>query len=92
MINDIDFENITVDLPAHARLLLYSDGAVEISLLDGNVAEYKQFREFVADPAVWGNILERVLERARSFRGDQALIDDCSLMQLNFVTAANKQH
>jgi phosphoserine phosphatase RsbU/P len=84
MIGGIDFENRTIELPAFARLLLYSDGAVEIALPDGTVVEYVQFNAFMAEASVWGNALERVIDRARNLCGAPVLSDDCSLVQLDF--------
>ena len=72
------FDNISLDLPASASLLLYSDGAIEIAKPDGNMATQDEFTEFVAGQDNWDDVMERVIERARSIRGRPVLDDDCS--------------
>jgi sigma-B regulation protein RsbU (phosphoserine phosphatase) len=80
----VPFENVSVVLPAFARLLLYSDGVVEIDQPGGDVATQDQFVEFVSGLGSYDEILDRILERARTLRGQDVLLDDCSLMRVDF--------
>ena len=81
----LSFENVTVELPKFARLLLYSDGAVELEKPDGTMATQKEFIEFVSARPCWDDIADRILERARTSRGREApLNDDCSLVHVCF--------
>ncbi len=80
----LPFDNATIEVPESARLLLYSDGAVELEQPDGTMAGQDDFVEFVAAQSDWDDILERILDRARTLRGPVPLADDCSLVQLCF--------
>lgn len=81
----LPFENGTVELPAFARLLLYSDGAVELEKPDGTMATQREFIDFISAQEDWDNIAERIIERARTSRGREApLNDDCSLVHVCF--------
>jgi sigma-B regulation protein RsbU (phosphoserine phosphatase) len=79
----MDFENVTVEVPPSARLLIYSDGAVEINKPDGTLVEYSDFYDFTSKAGVWKNTLDRVVERARKLTGSEMLADDCSLLQID---------
>lgn len=83
----LPFENSTMDIAPDARLLLYSDGAVEIDQPDGNVASYRQFTDFITGLGRCDGLMERVLQRARQMRGKDVLNDDVSLMQFDFQPA-----
>jgi sigma-B regulation protein RsbU (phosphoserine phosphatase) len=84
MAGGMEFENCTASLPPFARLLLYSDGAVEITQPDGTVVEYAAFNAFAGEPGVWDDLLERLVARAKTLRGRETLEDDCSLVQVDF--------
>lgn len=80
---DLSFENTTIELPAFANLLLYSDGLYELLQADGEMASYGDFLEFVAAQKNWDDILERVLDRARSICAPLPLADDCSIIRIS---------
>ncbi len=80
----VPFENTTIDIAPDARLLIYSDGAVEIDQPDGNVASYTQFTEFITGLGRCDGMMEQVLQRARQMRQKDVLNDDVSLMQIDF--------
>jgi sigma-B regulation protein RsbU (phosphoserine phosphatase) len=82
MAGGIEFENTQVTLPPFTRLLLYSDGAVEITQPDGTFVEYAEFTEYTRQPTIWENPLELLVSRAKKLRGGEILADDCSLMQI----------
>jgi hypothetical protein len=49
------------------------------------MATQKEFVDFVAAQPGWEDILERILARARTSRGQEGpLNDDCSLVQVCF--------
>lgn len=83
MVPGVEFENSSMDLPPGSRLLLYSDGAVEITMPDGKCVEYTEFNEFLGRREVWDNPLEEVISRARTLRGGPVLGDDCSVVILD---------
>lgn len=83
MTSGIDFENATAQVPPNARLLLYSDGAVEINTPDGKLVEYEDFDKFTAPAEVWENVLDLAVERAKKLTGSEILADDCSLMLID---------
>ncbi len=81
----IPFLNASVELPATAELLLYSDGAVELPQPDGQMADQEHFSAFVAAQQGRQDLLDCILERARMSRGFEApLNDDCSLVHVRF--------
>jgi sigma-B regulation protein RsbU (phosphoserine phosphatase) len=81
----LPFENAAIDLPAFARLLLYRDGAVEVGDPDGDVLTQDDFDAFVAETGPADDLIDRVLDRARRLRGNDALNDDCSVMRVDFL-------
>jgi sigma-B regulation protein RsbU (phosphoserine phosphatase) len=80
----MDFDNVTIDLPPDASLLLYSDGAVEIIDKSGTVLNQDDFTKFASGRSNWDSIMENVIERARTIRGQPVLDDDCSLLLVRF--------
>jgi len=84
MMANAEFENVSVGLPAFAQLLLYSDGAVEITQPNGEVVEYTEFYAFTEQSSDWGTLMDQAIARARHLRGAPTLADDCSLVQFEF--------
>lgn len=80
MSNNLPFENIGVDLLPWSRLFIYSDGAVEVDMPDGNMGDLDQFIEFVTASGPLDELMDMTLRRARDLRGGDILNDDCSLM------------
>jgi sigma-B regulation protein RsbU (phosphoserine phosphatase) len=85
--NLLPFENATVQLGPFARLLIYSDGAVEIAKPDGEMSTYEEFTAFVSQWQHCDDLMERILERSKQVGGADILADDCSLVQLDFQPA-----
>ena len=83
----LPFDNQTVELGAFARLLIYSDGAVEIAKPDGEMATYEEFTAFVSRCQARDDLMERILERSKQVGGQDTLADDCSLLQVDFQPA-----
>jgi len=80
----VPFTNSVVDIAAPARLLIYSDGAVEIEKIDGEFATGDELTAFVAECRTCDDLMDPVIERARKIGGKEILADDCSLMQVEF--------
>jgi phosphoserine phosphatase RsbU/P len=80
----LPFENTSVELQAFSRLLVYSDGAVELQKPDGEMSTQEEFVGFVSQQGPCDDLMERVLGRAQGLRGPQPLADDCSLLQVCF--------
>jgi sigma-B regulation protein RsbU (phosphoserine phosphatase) len=83
--DSIPFENTSVNLPAFARLLIYSDGAVEVGPPDGDILAQKDFNEFAAAMGPADTMIDLTLRRARELRGTDVLNDDCSVMRVDFL-------
>ncbi len=84
IMDSFSFENATIEIPAQARLLIYSDGAVEIHQPDEVVATQQEFTDFIGALGSWDGVMEQVLQRARQMGQTEVLDDDCSLMQIDF--------
>jgi sigma-B regulation protein RsbU (phosphoserine phosphatase) len=80
----LPFANTTVELAAFSRLLVYSDGAVELQGSDGKMRTQDEFIRFVSEQGSCADLMERILGRARALWGPQPLADDCSLVQVCF--------
>lgn len=81
----IPFENETVEIPSFARLLVYSDGAVEVGNAGEDMAGQDDFSRFVSAAGPVDDLMAKVLDRARKLTGADILNDDCSLMQIDFA-------
>jgi sigma-B regulation protein RsbU (phosphoserine phosphatase) len=81
----LPFANSTVVLPNYARLLLYSDGAVEVGPPGGEIATQEDFDAFVAAQGPVDDLINRVIARAKNLRGSDVLNDDCSIARLDFL-------
>ena len=81
----LPFDNDMIEVPPFARLLIYSDGAVEVGPPDGDVLGQEEFNRFVAETGPGDGLMDRVIERARKIRGLGILNDDCSMLQVDFL-------
>lgn len=81
----LPFENSVVDVPDFNRLLIYSDGAVEVGPDDGDLLGQTDFNEFVRQAGPVDDLMDRVVARARALRGSEILNDDCSLLRVEFT-------
>ncbi|MBC8108472.1 MAG: SpoIIE family protein phosphatase [Anaerolineae bacterium] len=80
----LPFENSAIDVKAGAKILLYSDGAVEVDLPGDIVGSQEEFNAFIATQSSCDGIMDRIFERARAVPADGVLNDDCSLMLVDF--------
>jgi sigma-B regulation protein RsbU (phosphoserine phosphatase) len=80
----LPFVNATVQIAPGQRMLIYSDGAVEIDTPDGNVTNQQEFNDFVNSLGPCEGLMEKIVLRGRQLRQKETLNDDCSLMQIEF--------
>jgi sigma-B regulation protein RsbU (phosphoserine phosphatase) len=78
-----EFRSNSCDVPRGSRLYLFSDGAYEISSPDGRTRKLPDLIQQLSQPSPAGNgKLDDLVTWARSVRGENALEDDLSLMEL----------
>jgi sigma-B regulation protein RsbU (phosphoserine phosphatase) len=80
-VSDFEYESTTIQLDRSARLLVYSDGVIEISKPDGKMWEFEEFVEWVST-APRENALDSLLNHVRTLHGSDTLDDDISLLEL----------
>jgi sigma-B regulation protein RsbU (phosphoserine phosphatase) len=83
--DEMAFTNSTIQIPNLGRLFLYSDGVVEVGKPVGEHLDHADFIQYVAATGSNGDLLDQVLDRGRRMRGGDALVDDCSLMLIDFA-------
>jgi sigma-B regulation protein RsbU (phosphoserine phosphatase) len=71
------------NVPAGARLLVYSDGVYEIRRPDGTMSTFQELVEALCGP-VGPPPLERALRRAERLRSGSGFDDDVSLLEVEF--------
>ena len=75
------FAKAVIDVPAGAKLYVFSDGVYEITDDLGKDGSYADFETLVAEPSVDGQgEPERLLQAVRNARGKQRFEDDFSLL------------
>ena len=85
-IDGLDFVRRTTTVPPGSRLWLFSDGAFEVVQADGTMASFARFRDSlvtlgVADPV---RSLDTLLEQVRQLAGGRPLVDDVSILAVDF--------
>ncbi len=76
------FENRTLELGPHARLLVYSDGVFEIEQPDGVMWQFPQFVEFVSQLLPDDQpLVDRIHDKTRTLRGQELFADDWSIVE-----------
>ena len=82
---DTEFTSHTYQVPPGCRMLIYSDGASEITLGDGQQltgAAFKDLTTQVAASSDWS--LDDLIDELRALTPSAGFEDDCSLIQLTF--------
>lgn len=81
----VPFDNTVIQVPSYGRMLLYSDGAVEVG--DPAVKIYAQddFDAFMREAGPADDLIDRTIARARTLGATDVLNDDCSLMRIDFL-------
>lgn len=79
------FEEESVPLSPHARLLLFSDGVFEIEKPEGGFWQFQEFVDRVAGLLPGDEpVIEPLLAEARRIRGQELLADDYSFLDVRF--------
>ena len=84
MIPDMHFDTHMADVPLDARLLVYSDGVFEIEKPDGEMWQFQQFVDRIAEEFGRDGLIDNHLGFARGLRGGDVLGDDFSMLEARF--------
>jgi sigma-B regulation protein RsbU (phosphoserine phosphatase) len=84
-VENVPFANATIQISEFGQLFLYSDGVVEVGKPTDEQLDHAAFTKYVTATGPRDNLMDQVLARARRSRHGEALIDDCSLMQIDFA-------
>lgn len=85
MFKDTEFTTCTHAVPPGSRLLVYSDGATEVPLVDGRqlrLADFKDLTSRIAASPDW--TLDELIDALKALTPSGAFEDDCALIQLTF--------
>jgi sigma-B regulation protein RsbU (phosphoserine phosphatase) len=82
-VDGLEFSATEVVVPAGAHLLVYSDGAFEISRTDGSMWAFDDFvKTLSAPPAAATNRMDALVTHVRQLSGRDDFNDDFSMMEL----------
>ncbi|HVT88556.1 MAG TPA: fused response regulator/phosphatase [Tepidisphaeraceae bacterium] len=79
------FENERLTLPSQSRIILYSDGVVEVGSPSAMKECQSDFKDFLNREAMENDIVERIEQRAKQLANDGEFKDDFSLLQIDFA-------
>jgi len=85
---DLEFQTASTSLGAFSKLYLYSDGVYEIERTDKTMWPFHEFLEFMKQgphDAVDDSKMDRLIAYDRKIQGREEFIDDCSIVELQFV-------
>jgi len=85
MFADTEFSARSYVVPPGSRILIYSDGAHEITLADNrqfSVRDFRSLNKRLAESSDWS--LEELVRQLRELTPTGAFEDDCSLIELTF--------
>ncbi|MFM8707586.1 MAG: PP2C family protein-serine/threonine phosphatase, partial [Planctomycetia bacterium] len=84
-VESIEFGSGAADVPAGSRLLVYSDGAFEISLADGSMWPFRDVvSQLTSPPERTTCRLDALVSHVREIAGRDDFQDDFSLVELSF--------
>jgi len=82
-VDGLEFGSETVAVPPGSRLVVYSDGAFEISRPDGSMWPFDQFLETLsAPPSPAASRMDALVTHVRQVSGREDFSDDFSMMEL----------
>jgi sigma-B regulation protein RsbU (phosphoserine phosphatase) len=85
MMPDMPYATSTVTLAEGARLLVFSDGIMEIEQADGAMWSFADFiTRMTAELSTDGDLIARHLEYVRKLGNREVLADDFSMMDVRF--------
>ncbi len=80
------FESATVDVPPDSRLYLFSDGALELSVEEGDADPFARFLSVLSQPLEDAEAdIQRLKTFAESKLGGAAFEDDFSILRVDFA-------
>lgn len=86
------YQNMTRSIPTRSRLIIYSDGAIELNLQGYRGSDAEAFKDFVTEMGLRDDLLDQILAWAKRMRGSETLDDDCSLLQVDFPQGVSAFH
>ena len=82
---DMPYETRTISVAEGARLLVFSDGILEIEKADGAMWPFAEFlTRLESELAIDGDLIGRHLDYIRELGGKEVLADDFSMMDIRF--------
>ena len=78
------FDSQEAQLPAYARMYLYSDGAFEVQIVNGPMWTLSEFLDYLEKQQGQPAPMDIVLEHCTRLHGSATLDDDCSILQCEF--------
>ena len=85
---DLEFRAASTSVGAFAKLVLYSDGVYEIERTDKTMWPFNDFIEFMKQchhNAPDDSKMDRLIAYDREIQGREEFVDDCSIVELQFV-------
>jgi len=85
---DLEFKTASIPLGAFSKLYLYSDGVYEIERTDTTMWPFNEFLEFMKQGphnVAGDSMMDRLIAYDREIQGRDEFIDDCSIVELQFV-------
>jgi phosphoserine phosphatase RsbU/P len=85
---DLEFRSASTSLGSFAKLFLYSDGVYEIERTDKSMWPFNEFIEFMKkgpNDIAGDSKMDRLIAYDREIQGREEFVDDCSIVELQFV-------
>jgi len=85
---ELEFETSSITLDAFAKFYLYSDGVYEIERVDKTMWPFSEFIDFMKlgpHDAAGDSKMDRLIAHVREIQGREDFVDDCSIVELQFV-------
>ncbi|PAW79394.1 MAG: response regulator [Verrucomicrobia bacterium Tous-C9LFEB] len=80
------FQSLETDVPANAKLFVFSDGTYEIKRPDGTMMELEEFVHLLAKPVEGlDQKLDAILSEVRSQQGSEFFVDDFSIVEFQLA-------
>ena len=85
MMPEMPFDTRSVGVAENARLIVFSDGILEIEKRDGSMWPWTDFlHRMKEEMTLDGDLIERHLEYVRDLGGKEVLSDDFSMLDVRF--------
>lgn len=82
---DVEFDNDTVDVKQGSTIYIFSDGAYEIQLKNGNIWAFDAFINLLTTSQQRNCHLEKVLNQIKTLTSKDSFEDDLSLIKISFA-------